>query len=175
MKRYGRKTSKMPQKWGFSPICDPPRFFFKNRTQSLLYPYGALTSCKKLEKSWEGSLRYLKTDRRTTDGHGWLHRTPSDKPGVQNGYKCNKFVYTSVSWLGEFHINSILCHCSVIYLLAAKYSKMEFVTELVEEWVRQIEALSTVASYEPQAAAFTTSIRYRYTISRELYLASVSY
>ena len=55
----------MPQKWGFSPICDPPRFFFKNRALSLLYPYGALTSCKKLEKTNERSLRYLKTDGRT--------------------------------------------------------------------------------------------------------------
>ena len=63
--RYGQKTSKMPQKWGFSPICDPARFFFKNRALSLLYPYGALTSCKKLKKSLERSLRYLKTDQRT--------------------------------------------------------------------------------------------------------------
>ena len=54
--------SKMPPKWGFSPICDPPRFFFKNRALSLLYPYGALTSCKKLEKTNEQSLKYLKTD-----------------------------------------------------------------------------------------------------------------
>ena len=87
--RYGQKTSKMPQKWGFSPIYDPPRFFFKNRALSLLYPYGALTSCKKLEKSLERSLRYLKTDTHTrTDGHthgqGRLLRTPSGKPGVQN-------------------------------------------------------------------------------------------
>ena len=64
MQRYGQKTSKMPQKWGFSPICDPPRFF-KNRALSLLYPYGALTSCKKLEKTNEQSLRYLKTDGQT--------------------------------------------------------------------------------------------------------------
>ena len=77
----------MPQKWGFSPICDPPRFFFKNRALSLLYPYGALTSCKKLEKSLERSLRYLKTDYGRTDGRtngqGRLLRTPSGKPGVQ--------------------------------------------------------------------------------------------
>ena len=65
MQRYGQKTSKIPPKWGFSPICDPPRFFFKNRALSLLYPYGALTSCKKLEKTNERSLRYLKTDQRT--------------------------------------------------------------------------------------------------------------
>ena len=57
----------MPQKWGFSPICDPPRFFFKNRALSLLYPYGALTSRKKLEKTNERSLRHSKADGRTTD------------------------------------------------------------------------------------------------------------
>ena len=45
-------------------ICDLLRFFFKNRAPSLLYPYGALTSCKKLEKNNERSLRYLKTDKR---------------------------------------------------------------------------------------------------------------
>ena len=49
MQRYGQKY---PQN-GFSPICDPPSFFFKNRALSLLYPYGALTSCKKLEKTDE--------------------------------------------------------------------------------------------------------------------------
>ena len=83
----------MPQKWGFSPICDPPRFFFKNRALSLLYPYGALTSCKKLEKSLERSLRYLKTDHgprtnRLTDGRtdmGDYIGPLSGKPGVQNG------------------------------------------------------------------------------------------
>ena len=53
---------KMPQKGGFSPICDPPRFFFKNRALLLLYPYGALTSCKKLGNTNEIFPRYLKTD-----------------------------------------------------------------------------------------------------------------
>ena len=53
MQRYGQKTSKIP-----------PRFFFKNRALSLLYPYGT-TSCKKLEKNNERSQRYLKTDQQT--------------------------------------------------------------------------------------------------------------
>ena len=35
----------------FSPICDPKRFFFKNRDLSLLYTYGSLASCIKLEKT----------------------------------------------------------------------------------------------------------------------------
>ena len=88
MQRYGQKTSKIPPKWGFSPICDPPRFFFKNQALSLLYPYGALTSCKKLEKTNERSLRYLKTDHgrtngRTDHGQGQLLRTPSGEPRVQ--------------------------------------------------------------------------------------------
>ena len=37
-----------------------------------------------LEKNNEPSLRYLKTDGltdRQTDGQGWLHRAPLDKPG----------------------------------------------------------------------------------------------
>ena len=76
----------------FPPISDPPQyFFFKNRALSLLYPYGALTSWKKLENTNEQSLRYSKTDTRTdghthrrTHGHGRLLRTPSGKPRVQN-------------------------------------------------------------------------------------------
>ena len=59
------KKSKMTQKWWFSSICDTPRFFFKNLALSLLYPYGALTSCKKLEKTNEQSPKYLKTIRHT--------------------------------------------------------------------------------------------------------------
>ena len=56
---------------------------------SLLHPYGALTSCKKLEKTNERSLRYLKTDGpqttdQRTDGQGRLLRTPSGERGVQN-------------------------------------------------------------------------------------------
>ena len=43
-----------------------PKIFFKNRDLLLLYAYGALTSCKKLEKNNERSpLKHLKTDRKT--------------------------------------------------------------------------------------------------------------
>ena len=69
-----------------------PQTFFKNRALSLLYPYDALTSRKKLEKNNGQSLRYLKTDGRTdgrtngrtdqrTDGQGRLLRTLLGKPG----------------------------------------------------------------------------------------------
>ena len=61
------KTTKMHQKWGFSPNCDPQDFFQKSGSDTFLYPYGALTSCKKLEKNNDRSLRYLKTDHRLTD------------------------------------------------------------------------------------------------------------
>ena len=73
-----KKHQKYPKNGGFPPFVTP-KIFFKNRALSLLYPYGALTSCKNLEKNNERSLRYLKTDgwttdRRTdhgrTDGHG---------------------------------------------------------------------------------------------------------
>ena len=40
----------------FFPICDPKIFFQKSDF------YGALTLCKKFEKTNEQSLRYLKTD-----------------------------------------------------------------------------------------------------------------
>ena len=68
---------------GFSPICDPPRFFFKNRAQSLLYPYGALTSCKVSEKTNERFLRYLKTEgyTETQSDKGNLLRTLWVNPG----------------------------------------------------------------------------------------------
>ena len=53
----------------FFPQFVTPETFFQNLALSLLYPYGALTSCKKLEKNNEQSLRYLKTDHgRTVDG-----------------------------------------------------------------------------------------------------------
>ena len=54
--------SKIHPKRVFPSICDPKDFFFKNQALSILYPYGALTSCKKLEKTNERSLRYLKKD-----------------------------------------------------------------------------------------------------------------
>ena len=71
---------------GFSLLYDPRYFFFKNRALSLLYPYGSLTSCNKLEKTNERFLRYLKTDQ-WTDGQGRLLRTPrTSNPGLQNGH-----------------------------------------------------------------------------------------
>ena len=43
--------------------------------------------------------------------------------------------------------------------------RKEFLADLVENWLREIDALSSVASHEPQSAytAFTMSIRHRYT------------
>ena len=70
---------------GVFPHLWPPGFFFKNRALSLLYPYGALTSCKKLEKSLERSLRYSKTDGPTdqrtnkVDYHGPHRVNPGSK------------------------------------------------------------------------------------------------
>ena len=75
-----KKHQNIPPKSGFSSICDPQDFFSK------IGLYGALTSCKKLEKTNEQSLRYLKTDTHT-DGQGRLLRTPSGKPGVQNKFE----------------------------------------------------------------------------------------
>ena len=59
-----KKHQKCPPKGGF-PQFVTPKIIFKNLALSLLYPYCALTSCKKLEKTNVRSLRYLKTDGRT--------------------------------------------------------------------------------------------------------------
>ena len=107
MQRYGQKTSKIPQKWGFSPICDPSRFFFKNWALSLLHPSGTLTSCKKLEKTNERSPKHFKTDYRT-DGQGRLLWTPPGKPGIQNFYVFATLL-TSCSCLWDCVISWYYC------------------------------------------------------------------
>ena len=63
-----KKHQKCPQNGVFPPFVTPQDFFFKNRALSLLYPYGALTSCTNLKKTNGQSLRYLKIEQRTTDG-----------------------------------------------------------------------------------------------------------
>ena len=90
-----KKHQKCPKNGVFPPFVTPQDFFgflifgflIFFRALSLLYPYGALTACKKLEKTNKLSLRYSKTDRRKhtrTNRQGQLLRTPSGKPGVQN-------------------------------------------------------------------------------------------
>ena len=66
-KDMGKKLTKSPKNGVFPPFVTPKIFFFKNLTLTLLYPYGSLTSCKKLEKNNGQFLRYLKMDR-LTDG-----------------------------------------------------------------------------------------------------------
>ena len=65
-----KKHQKSPRNGGFPPFVTP-RFFFKIGLLSLLNPYGALTLCKKVEKTNEQSLTYLHKDGHT-DGlkHG---------------------------------------------------------------------------------------------------------
>ena len=64
----GKKHQKYPKNENFPPLVTPQDIFFKNQALSLLYPDGALTSCRKLEKSLEQSLEIFKdgqTDQRT--------------------------------------------------------------------------------------------------------------
>ena len=68
-----KKHQKYPQN-GIFPLFETLTFFFKNRALSLLHPYGILTSCKKLGKTNEQYLRYLKKDGPRTD-----HRPRTDK------------------------------------------------------------------------------------------------
>ena len=83
-----KKTSKIAPKWGFPPLVTPRNFFQKLGSLT----YGALTSCKKLEKTNERSLIYLKMDQWTTDyRQRRLLRTTSEKePGVQQEGKTKK-------------------------------------------------------------------------------------
>ena len=87
-----KNHKKCPHKWDFYPICDPPRFFFKNRALSLLYPYGAQTSCKKLERFNEQFRRYLKTNGRTNGPTRAITMDPISKPGVQNDWVQSKCI-----------------------------------------------------------------------------------
>ena len=57
-----KKHQKCPQNGFFPLFATLQDFFFKNRALSLLYPYSALASCKKLEKTNDRSLRYSQTD-----------------------------------------------------------------------------------------------------------------
>ena len=54
-----KKPQKCPQN-GVFPQLSPPKIFFKDWALSLLYPYGALTSCKKIETTNEQSLEIFK-------------------------------------------------------------------------------------------------------------------
>ena len=88
----------MPQKWGFSLICDP-KIFFQNSGTVTFVPYGALTSCKILEKSLERFPRYSKTNGRTRA----ITKDPSDKPVFQNGdYRCFENQQCVSSWCLRF-------------------------------------------------------------------------
>ena len=65
------KNLKNTLKIGVFPHLWAPKIFFKNRALSLLYLYGTLTSCKKLENTNELSLEIFKdgqTDRHTDKG-----------------------------------------------------------------------------------------------------------
>ena len=80
--RLDKKHQRCPKNV-FSPFVTP-KIFLKHLTLSFWYPYGALTSYKKLEKTNRQSLKYLKADQKqtnSTDQRIWLHRSPFDKTG----------------------------------------------------------------------------------------------
>ena len=61
MQRYEQEPQKYPKNGRYPPFVTP-KIFLENLALSLLYPYGALSSCKKSEKTNERSLGYSKTD-----------------------------------------------------------------------------------------------------------------
>ena len=62
----------------------------------------------------------------------------------------------NITSTGKKHLGAVIGHPDY---------KCEFVSDLVDEWVRQIHKLSEIAHFEPHAAyaAFTSCIRHRYT------------
>ena len=104
-------------------------FFFKSGSVNFV-PYGALTSCKKLEKTNGMSLRYSKMDSPTegltdqlmdqrTDrgdylGTLWLNRGPkwvywSEQTSMRNLNKKNIATYMSVNIQSPISRNDVLC------------------------------------------------------------------
>ena len=150
MQRYGQKTSKIPLKWGFPPFVTP-KIFFKNRALSLLYPYGALTSYKKLEKTNEQSLRYSKSDYGRTDHGQGRFKDPLGKPGVQYkqyeyvlstslfGCQVYKFVYcTLVCTLQQFSLKTIHLNVVAFYLCRQAKEKSSSEHQNVKEYKESI-------------------------------------
>ena len=94
-----KKHKKCPQSGVFSHFS-PEDFFFKNQALSLLCPCDSLTLCKKLEKTKEPSLRYLKTDHgpHTNGQTDWHTRTDRGNyigpPHINRGPKYLKFLTT---------------------------------------------------------------------------------
>ena len=81
-----KKHQKYPKNGFFFTHLWTPKIFFQKSGYVTFVPlWCSELHAKKLEKTNEQSLRYLKTDRWTTEhGQGWLLRTPSAKPRVQN-------------------------------------------------------------------------------------------
>ena len=59
-----KKHQKCLKNGCFPPFATPKIFFFKNRALSLFYLYGALTSCKKLEKTRKKTDTWTHTRKR---------------------------------------------------------------------------------------------------------------
>ena len=86
-----RDMDKKHQKYlknGSLPPFVTPKIFFKNQALSLLYPYGALTLCKKLEKTNELFLRYLKTDGPQATDKADYYGPPRVDPGSKMHKSC---------------------------------------------------------------------------------------
>ena len=102
------KNIKNAWKMGIFPL------FCKNRALSLLYPYSALTSCKKLEKTNEQSNEQIfkdgPMDRPRTDGQGWFTREPLQRTWGPKCLRRNHFLILSLGnwpWMTlRIHINN---------------------------------------------------------------------
>ena len=100
-----KEFQKLPLEWGFLPFVIQKDLFYWG--WSLLYPYGALNSCKKLEKTYEQSPRYLKADK----GHYYgPHRV---NPGSKSRTRAALFkTRIFFMWPDQLIFQSILIACT---------------------------------------------------------------
>ena len=115
--RYGEKTSKMPQKWGFSPICDPQDFFQKSGSVTFV-PLWCSNFMQKIRKNqWTVSEIFKdgRTDHGRTNGQGRLLRTPSGKPWVRKKktwWHDNTSPWSKI-WQGSLHFLKMCLLCLI--------------------------------------------------------------
>ena len=103
------KNIKNAPKMGVFPHLRPPKIFFQKSGSVTFVPLWCTNFMQKIRKIlravseiFKDGLLRTTTDYglRTTDGHGWLHRTLSGKPGVQKciNHACLPQTPSSLIW-----------------------------------------------------------------------------
>ena len=143
MQRYGQQISKIAQKWDFPPFVTPPR---SNFFSTIGHPFIPLRFPNFMKKNWKNQWTVFEMfkDRPLTDGHGWLHRTPSDKPGSTDitPCKCLLIVNQDSSSDKSFNLHEGLYLKSVVSHIETKKTLI-----LKIQWCVLVECYKTELHY----------------------------